>query len=190
MKSRRFCAFVDVNFHGYKNEPVKVPEPALTAEAYREFVGPVDKDEENTAITGRAVYLANSGLTTSPDPEKDGIFTYAILEALKGKADKDGYEPDGVVTTDELGVYLDKEVSELARKYGKGEAQKDQYARIFESPSTHFVITRNPVVASQISKRLNTLSSMAEEKKSRQKSPPKEGLTRTHTPARLLSGSA
>jgi C-terminal peptidase prc len=165
LKSRRFCAFVDVNFHGYKNEPVKLPEPALTAEAYREFVGPVDKDEENTAITGRAVYLANSGLTTSPDAEKDGIFTYAILEALKGKADKDGYEPDGVVTTDELGIYLDKEIPELARKYGKGEAQKDQYARIFESPSTHFVITRNPVIAAKVTKRLNTLSSMAEEKK-------------------------
>ncbi len=165
MKSRRFCAFVDVNFHGYKKEPVKMPQPALTADAYREFVGPVDKDDENPTLLGRAVYLANSGLTASPDGEKNGIFTQAIVDALRGKADKDGYEADGVVTTDELGTYLEKVVPELAEKYGKTEAQKEQYARVFESPSSHFVITRNPVVAAKVRTQLNTLSSMAEEKK-------------------------
>ena len=102
MKSQRFCAFVDVNFHGYKSEPVKIGAPTLTAEAYREFAGPVDKEEENSAISGRAVYLANSGLSASPHTDKDGIFTTAIVDALSGKADKEGYEPDGVITTDEL----------------------------------------------------------------------------------------
>ncbi len=165
MKSRRFCAFVDVNFHGYKNEPVKISDPTLSAEAYREFMGPVDKDEESSALPGRAVYLANSGLAASPDAEKDGIFTYALLEALHGKADKDGYEADGVITTDELGVYLDKEMPVLARKFGKTDAEKKQFAPVFESSSTHFVITRNPEVEPQVRKRINALSSLAEEKK-------------------------
>ena len=165
MKSRRFCAFVDVNFNGFKKEPVKVPDIGLNAEAYREFVGPVDKEDENTAIAGRAVYLANNGLQVSPDMEKHGIFAHALLEALGGKADKDGYEPDGAVTTDELAVYLDNAMPELARKYGKTAAEKEEYARIFESPSTHFVITRNPAVADIVRKRLNALSSLAEEKK-------------------------
>ena len=133
MRSRRFCAFVDVNFHGYKSEPVKMPQPTLTGEAYREFVGPIDKDDENPTLLGRAVYLANSGLTASPDAEKNGIFTQAIVEGLRGKADKDGYEADGVVTTDELGSYLEKVVPELAEKFGKTEAQKEQYARVLKA---------------------------------------------------------
>ena len=165
MKSQRFCAFVDVNFHGFKKEPVSIPAPTLNAEAYREFMGPVDKDDETPTLTGRAIYLANSGLTTSPDGPNNGIFTMAVLDALRGKADKDGYEPDGVVTTDELGLYLEKEVPVLAQKYGKTDVQKDQYARVYESPLTHFVLTNNPTVAEQVRKRVNTLSSLAEEKK-------------------------
>jgi carboxyl-terminal processing protease len=165
MKSQRFCAFVDVNFHGYKNEPVKIASPSLTGEAYREFLGPVDKEEENSALPGRALYLANSGLSASPDREKDGIFTFAVLEGLRGKADKDGYEADGVVTTDELATYLEKEMPELARKFGKTDAEKKQFAPVFETALTHFVITRNPAVEDQVRKRLNALSSLAEEKK-------------------------
>ncbi len=165
MKSQRFCAFVDVNFHGFKKEPVAIPAPTLNAEAYREFLGPVDKEDETPTMPGRAIYLANSGLTTSPDGPNNGIFTMAVLDALRGKADKDGYEPDGVITTDELGLYLEKEVPVLAQKYGKTDVQKDQFARIYESPLTHFVLTNNPTVAEQVRKRVNTLSSLAEEKK-------------------------
>ena len=53
----------------------------------------------------------------------------------------------------------------MAQKYGKTDVQKDQYARVYESPLTHFVLTNNPTVAEQVRKRVNTLSSLAEEKK-------------------------
>ena len=33
---------------------------------------------------------------------KNGLFTSVVADALRGKADTEGYEPDGVVTTDEL----------------------------------------------------------------------------------------
>jgi len=43
---------------------------------------------------------------------KEGIFTKAVIDGLKGAADNDGYEPDGVVTIDELNKYLENEVSQ------------------------------------------------------------------------------
>ena len=49
-----------------------------------------------------------------------GIFTYAILEALGGKAD--GAPRDGNVTVYELKAYLNDQVPELSREY-KGNTQ-------------------------------------------------------------------
>lgn len=49
-----------------------------------------------------------------------GAFTYALIEALKGKADK--MPKDGVVTVQELQAYLGTRVSELARRH-KGHEQ-------------------------------------------------------------------
>ena len=43
------------------------------------------------------------------------MFTKVLIDGLKGAADKDGYEPDGVVTVDELDTYLEKEMPKLAR---------------------------------------------------------------------------
>ena len=40
---------------------------------------------------------------------------------VKGAADKEGYEPDGAVTVDELVEYLDKKLTELVRACGPEE---------------------------------------------------------------------
>ncbi len=39
-----------------------------------------------------------------------GVFTYYLLEGLKGKADLDG---DGVITVDEIYTYVSKKVPEV-----------------------------------------------------------------------------
>ena len=49
-----------------------------------------------------------------------GVFTYALLEGLKGEAD--GIPHDGKITIYELKTYLDDRVPELTKKY-KGESQ-------------------------------------------------------------------
>jgi WD40 repeat protein len=52
------------------------------------------------------------------DNKKHGIFTYTILEGLKGGADLDvGFGKDGFVTMDELNTYVKGNVSRLAREY-------------------------------------------------------------------------
>jgi uncharacterized caspase-like protein len=52
------------------------------------------------------------------DDKQHGIFTYVILEGLKGGADLDvGFGRDGFVTMDELNTYVKGNVSRLAREY-------------------------------------------------------------------------
>jgi len=51
---------------------------------------------------------------------KHGLFTYVLLEAMKGKAD--GAPKDGKVTIYELKSYLDDQVPEISKQY-KGDAQ-------------------------------------------------------------------
>jgi uncharacterized caspase-like protein len=50
---------------------------------------------------------------------KHGTFTYALLEALDGKADQGG---DGQVTVSEIKLYMDERVPELTKQFG-GKAQ-------------------------------------------------------------------
>ena len=57
--------------------------------------------------------------TSHLELEQHDLFATALLEGLKGQADKEGYEPDGVVTVDELVQYLEREIPRLAREHGK-----------------------------------------------------------------------
>src|SRR6202023_1939235 len=40
--------------------------------------------------------------------------------------------------------YLDKEIPELARKYGKTDKEKEQVVIVLGSPNSHFVLSHNP----------------------------------------------
>ncbi|HEV3116739.1 MAG TPA: S41 family peptidase [Gemmataceae bacterium] len=169
LKSQRFCAFVDVNFHGFKEGPEKLPEPIMGTNPYRELLGADAKEVhedargEQPAAPGRALFLATSGVRASLDLEKQGIFTQVLLDGLKGAADKDGFEPDGVVTVDELGAYIEKHVTELALKYGKTDEEKRQTGRFYESRLTHFALTHNPAVAAKVAERLEKFKKLVEE---------------------------
>ncbi len=81
---------------------------------------------------GRALFLASgNGRYLSPDGDKHGTFTQVLLDGLKGKADKEGYEPDGVVTADELAEYIKTELPPLVRKRVANEKQRPSYAVYF-----------------------------------------------------------
>jgi carboxyl-terminal processing protease len=154
--SQRFCAFIDVYLKGFVSPAEKIPEATLNANSYREFRG-VDGKEDEGPAPGRALFLATSGLSLSPDAEHHGLFTQVILDGLKGAADREGSEPDGVVTVDELQQYVDKELPE--RKLRKAEFKNRHH--VVESYSSHFVITRNPAVAAKIQERLNKFDQLS-----------------------------
>jgi C-terminal peptidase prc len=167
LQSQRFCAFIDVNFKGFDNGPEKMPFPSLGTVPYREFRGASGKEEESAAAPGRAVFLATNGLSESLNLEKQGLFTQVIVDGLKGAADKEGYEADGLVTVDELWEYLHKEIPARAKKLGKTEDEKRQTPWILESPSSHFVLTKNPdpAVQAKVAERLTKLAQLAKEGK-------------------------
>jgi carboxyl-terminal processing protease len=166
LKSQRFCAFVDVNFAGFKDGPEKVPEPVLTTHTYREFRGVgVDGKEDAVPAPGRVVFLATNGLSSSLDLKEHGVFTQLLLDGLKGGADKDGYEPDGVVTVDELVQYVDKQLPERVREFGKTDEERRQTEHVLESRGTHFVLTHNPAVAAKVAERLKKLDELSRDQK-------------------------
>jgi carboxyl-terminal processing protease len=164
LKSQKFVALIDVNFHGYNDGPEKLGEPTLAESPYEEFRGTDGKHEKGPA-PGRIVFLANSGMSASLDLEKHGLFTQVLLDGLKGAADKEGYEPDSLVTVEELAEYVDSELPALGRKAGKTDQEKRQLPHVLPSRGCHFVFTRNPAVSAKVTERLQKLAELEKEKK-------------------------
>jgi C-terminal peptidase prc len=157
LKSQHFCVFVDVNFNGFKLE--KGSAPVLGEAPFREFLGD-DGSEDHLALPGRALFLATNGLSQSLDLEKHGLFTEVLLEGLKGKADVEGYEPDGIVTVDELTVFMNKELPKLAATHGKTKEEREQAHFILGGRGSHFVLTHNPAVAAKVQERLDKFAQL------------------------------
>jgi C-terminal peptidase prc len=171
LKSQQFCAFIDVYFKACESGPEKVAEPVLGANAYREFWGTDAKEgvegskEDQPGAPGRVLFLATSGLHPSIDSAKHGLFTEILVSGLKGAADKEGFEADGLVTVDELGEYLEKEIQNKAPSLGKTDEEKRQLSHFYESRSSHFVLTRNPAVTAQVKERLEKLAELKKDGK-------------------------
>lgn len=156
LKSENFVAFIDVNFLGFDSGKEPRPDPHLN-KFYTEFLG---GDEDAEERPSRVVFLANSGLKPSLNLKDHGIFTEALIEGLKGKADVEGYEPDGVITVEELAKYVRDELPELARKHGKVNEEKDQQPIVLESQTSNFVIDLNPTVYPKAHARLMKFDEM------------------------------
>jgi len=162
LKSHQFCAFIDVNFKGYTSKDV-IPEASLGSPPYKEFLGD-DGSEEHSPASGRVIFLATNGLSQSLDLPKHGVFTQIILDGLEGKADKEGYEPDGVVTVDELGTYLRDELPKLVKENGKTKEEKEQ-AHFVLGSSAHFTLTTNPSVVAKVEATRKKLLELEADKK-------------------------
>jgi len=163
LKSERFVALIDVFFKGWDAGKEGVPEPN-PQDLYKMFLGNDDK-EDHQPPPGRVICLATNGLKQALDLEKNGLFTTALIDALKGKADKEGYEPDGLVTVDELFKYLEKEVPELCRTHGKTKEEKELIHHVLGAKLNHFELTRNPAVAARMQDRLDKFAKVARESK-------------------------
>lgn len=163
LRSRRFCAFVDVNFKGFEaKKELKIPEAKLSRTPYLEFLGD-DGTKSHGSLMGRVLFLANNGMATSVSTEKHGIFTEALLLGLKGEADKDGYEADGRVTVKELATYLDAKIHELALKHGNTFREKRQTPYILGDRTDRFQITYNPKALAKVQKDVRKLEAMAKD---------------------------
>jgi WD40 repeat protein len=73
-------------------------------------LGPGNEGKLNAvAISPDGAIVAAAGY------EKHGVFTYVLLQGLRGKADAKG-NPDGQITIDELAAYVAEEVPRLTQR--------------------------------------------------------------------------
>jgi uncharacterized caspase-like protein/thiol-disulfide isomerase/thioredoxin len=92
---------------------------------------------------GRVTLAASSGSQRSVELGEfgHGAFTHYLVEGMRGEADLDG---DGVVTADELWIYLNGKVRDAARKAG------NEQTPVRTGEATHqFAISLNPKLSAQ-----------------------------------------
>jgi C-terminal peptidase prc len=170
LQSQRFVAFLDCNFLGFDAGKDTAPDPKLES-FYREFLG----NEEAKVTPSRVVFLANSGLKPSLNLGEHGVFAQSVIAGLKGKADVQGYEPDGNITVNELGKFVYKEQHRLTVENGKSDDEKGQQAwvlsstgyfdpqkGVLEGQGNDFIISHNPGVHPKASARLEKFDDLAQ----------------------------
>src|SRR5262249_15273207 len=98
LTTQRGCAFVAVNCKGFDSGKDPAPDANVFG-CERSFLGTFKKADEDAKDLGanRVVFMPNSGLRASLDLANHGLFAKVITDGLQGKADKEGYEPDGLV---------------------------------------------------------------------------------------------
>src|SRR5262249_14464458 len=161
LKSQKFIAFLDTNFLGFNAGKEATPDPDLR-NFYREFYG---KEDAKGAAPSRVLFLANSGLKPSATSGKNGLFATVLADALKGKADTDGYEPDGVITIGELVKYVKRELPDRLRASGKLKDEKSQLPIVFDFQTNDFIVTHNPTAYGQAKDRVSKFQEVAKEHK-------------------------
>lgn len=157
-KSQRVLLMMDVHFKGYDAGKETVVEPGLR-EILAGLFGGEDKGEQPMA-KDRVLML---GTTPAADPlskGENGLFATVVLDALKGAADKDGYEPDGLVTVDELAKFVEKEMPEQQRAIGKTAKEKESEPFLVGEETSHFPVTRNPKLTADVAKRVDAVGKL------------------------------
>jgi C-terminal peptidase prc len=164
VKHQKVLFLMDVAYKGFDAGKEKVAEPTLT-DVDKLLFGSDDKEE---SVRPQDRLLILSGFISSDPLAKGdhGLFAATTIDALKGAADekaeyREGYEADGVVTTDELLKYLEKVIPDEARKIGKTDKEKEGQAVPIGSRTSHFVLTKNPAETAKVQKRLDALAAMA-----------------------------
>jgi C-terminal peptidase prc len=161
-KNRKVCVFLDVAYKGFDAGKETLAEPTLRDVLSGVFGGGEEKDPEAEQVVHDKVVFLSTVPATEPLTKGDhGLFAADTLDALKGKADTDGYEPDGMVTVDELAKYLEKEVANDARRIGKTAKEKEAVPFIVGEEFSHFPLTKNPAVTPSVQKRLKAFDAVA-----------------------------
>jgi C-terminal peptidase prc len=146
LRSKRFCTFLDINLKGFIAGP---SEPAIGQTPYKEFLGD-DGSEDHLPLPGRAMFMATDGTHACLDLKEHSVFAQALLDGLAGAADQkshDGYEPDGLITVDELMRHVSREVARLSRLHGKTAREKTARPYTWAGQQSHYVLCPNAEAA-------------------------------------------
>lgn len=157
-KSQRLLVLMDIHFKGFDAGKEAVVEPTLR-EIISAIFGGEDKGEQ--PLPRDRVFVLGTLPAADPLQKGDnGLFATVVSDALKGAADKDGYEPDGLVTADELTKYLEKEMPEQSRAIGKTAKEKESEPFIVGEETSHFAVTKNPKLTADVAKRVKAIEKL------------------------------
>jgi C-terminal peptidase prc len=157
LKSEQVCAFIDTYFRGFDTGKQSPPE-LNTLGLFHDLIG---NEDSAGRPASRVLFLAGPPSKPPVDLKDHSLFAKVLIDGLTGKADKDGYEPDGNVTIEELAKYVGKEMVAWLKANGKTEEQKNQWPIIRQAQYTDFVVTANPAVMPVVKKRLAKLAELA-----------------------------
>lgn len=160
VKRQKVLLLMDVEYKGFRPGDEKIAEPTLT-DLETLLFGSADM-AESVRPHDRLMLLSGFVGAEPVARNENGLFAAALFDGLKGAADAtpncEGYEPDGVVTVDELLKYLDKEIPARARAINKAKAAQ---AVPVGSLTSHFAVTHNPTETDKVKKRLDALTVLA-----------------------------
>ena len=167
VKGQKVLMMLDLQYKGFDPGAEKVAEPTLN-DVDALLFGSEEK-EDSVRPQDRLLLLSGFIGAESIARGENSLFASLTLEALKGKAEeaayRDGYEPDGLVTTDELVRYLDKELPNQARVLGKTNKEKEAQPVAIGGKTSHFPLTYNPDAVGQAKKRGGELAALAKDGK-------------------------
>lgn len=164
IKGQRVLLLMDVHYKGFKPAGgEKIAEPNLQDVTDLLFG---DEEREDSVRPPDRLMILSGFVSSDPLAKGDrGLFGSVLGDGLKGAADaapyNDGYEPDGLVTIDELVKYLDREIPNQAREIGKTDKEKEAQAVPIGAGTSHFPITRNPAETAKVKKRVDAIRVLA-----------------------------
>ncbi len=158
-KDRKLCLMLDIAFRGFDAGKETLAEPGLR-DVLTAVFGGEDKGGDQPPPQDKVVLLATVPASSPLAVGANGLFATTAIEALKGAADTDGYEPDGLVVVDELVKYVEKKIPEQARALGKTVEEKEAVPFIVGEETAHFALAKNPKLTAQVAGRVAAMAAL------------------------------
>src|SRR5262249_21224580 len=125
--------------------------------------------DDNSLHPNRVLVFGNLPFREPLTKGDHGLFYSVLAAGLAGKADEKpyltGYEPDGLITINELARYLEKEIPNGAREVGKTDKEKELIPFVIGENTSRFWVTRNANETEKVNERLKKLEALVKDGK-------------------------
>lgn len=162
LKGQKLLVMMDVSYRGFDAGGEKVVEPNVSD--YLKLVFEDTEREDNSLPPERTLIFGNLPFREPLTRGDHGLFYDVLAAGLSGKADEkpyhQGYEPDGLVTIQELAAYLEKEIPNAARQVGKTTKEKELQPYLLGHQSSHYWVSFHAPVQAAVQARLAALETL------------------------------
>ncbi len=143
LKGQKLLVLMDVSYRGFDAGGERVVEPTIGD--YLKLIFEDTDREDNSLPPERTAVFGNLPFREPLTHGEHGLFFRVLADALRGKADDkpyhQGYEPDGLVTIQELAAYIEKELPAAARRIGKTDKEKELLPFLIGQQTSHYWVS-------------------------------------------------